>query len=90
MRCLGFREYLPPELQSYLITSFRYPEHPSWSFERFYALLEEEGYVIYPGKVGNAACFRIGSMGRLFPGDVRALLSAAERALAQMGVEIRS
>src|SRR5262249_51901896 len=36
------------------------------------------GFVIYPGKVSGADCFRIGTIGRIFPDDVRALLRAVE------------
>lgn len=89
MRGMGFVEYLPEELQGHIITSFRYPDTPRWDFEAFYALLNEEGYVIYPGKVGDAPCFRIGSIGRIFPDDVRDLLAAIQRALERMGIQKR-
>src|SRR5262249_28339717 len=36
MRELGFREYLAPEDQGYIITSFRYPDDPAFSFGVFY------------------------------------------------------
>ncbi len=87
MRALGFREYLAPELQGPIITSFRYPEDPRFDFEDFYARLNERGFVIYPGKVSDADCFRIGSIGRLFESDVRALLAAIGATLADMGVD---
>jgi 2-aminoethylphosphonate-pyruvate transaminase len=86
MRALGFEEYLKPEDQSYIITSFRYPRHPNFDFERFYRSLNEKGYVIYPGKVGSADCFRIGSIGRIFPSDVRALLAAIRETMAEMSI----
>ena len=88
MRRLGFREFLDPGLQGYIITSFHYPDHPKFDFEAFYGRLNESGYVIYPGKVGAADCFRIGTIGRLFPSDVEALLAAVERHLREMGVAL--
>ena len=88
MRRLGFREYLKPELQSHIITSFHYPNDPNWDFERFYSLLNDEDFVIYPGKVGDADCFRVGSIGRIFPSDVRNLLGAIGRALTDMRVQV--
>ncbi|MCA9188211.1 MAG: 2-aminoethylphosphonate--pyruvate transaminase [Pirellulaceae bacterium] len=88
MAKLGFEEYLPRDLQGYIITSFRYPEHPQFDFEQFYSLLNERGFVIYPGKVSNADCFRIGNIGRLFPSDVRALLGAIADSIAEMGVTL--
>ncbi len=86
MRALGFEEYLKPEDQSYIITSFRYPRHPNFRFEQFYKALNEKGYVIYPGKVGSADCFRIGSIGRIFPSDLRDLLAAIRETMTEMGI----
>lgn len=88
MRALGFEEYLRPEDQGYIITTFRYPAHPAFSFERFYRLLNERGCVIYPGKVGSEDCFRMGSIGRLFPADMEALLAAVGQVLAEMGITL--
>jgi len=88
MGALGFQPYLPPELQSYIISSFHYPDHPNFDFERFYEALSERGFVIYPGKVGDANCFRMGSIGRLFPDDIRALLDAVSEVLGQLKIEL--
>jgi 2-aminoethylphosphonate-pyruvate transaminase len=89
MRAMGFVEYLRPELQGHIITSFRYPADPHFRFEDFYRRLNDKGFVIYPGKVSNADCFRIGTIGRLFESDIRALLLAIREALAEMGVRMR-
>lgn len=86
MRALGFREYLHPEHQGYIITSFRYPTDPRFEFEAFYERLNDKGLVIYPGKVSRAACFRIGTIGRIFPADVDALLSTIRETLVEMNV----
>jgi 2-aminoethylphosphonate-pyruvate transaminase len=86
MRSLGFIEYVDPALQGYIITSFRYPEDPNFQFEKFYDLLNEAGFVIYPGKVSDADCFRIGNIGRIDKSDVEALLGAIKGTLAKMEV----
>lgn len=88
MRRLGFREYLRPEDQGYIITSFHYPDHPNFDFPRFYEALSRRDFVIYPGKVSDADCFRIGHIGRIFAPDVQALLAAIGDVLAEMGVEL--
>jgi 2-aminoethylphosphonate-pyruvate transaminase len=88
MRALGFTEYLRPEDQGYIITAFRYPPHPNFDFNRFYDLLNDKGFVIYPGKVSDAACFRIGTIGRISEADVRNLLAAIGETLAEMEVTL--
>lgn len=88
MRRLGFREYLAPERQSDIITSFCYPEDPAFDFAEFYRRLAAQGMVIYPGKVSHADCFRIGTIGQIFPEHVEALVSGIERVLGQMGINM--
>ena len=88
MRKMGFEEYLAPEDQGYIITSFRYPTHPNFDFDQFYERLNDKDFVIYPGKVSNADCFRIGNIGRIFESDVRGLLAAIGETLAEMGIEL--
>ncbi|MCP4642465.1 MAG: 2-aminoethylphosphonate--pyruvate transaminase [bacterium] len=85
MRAMGFSEYLEADAQGYIITSFRYPEDPQFDFEDFYQRLNERDQVIYPGKVSDADCFRIGNIGRVFESDVRMLLSAIRDVTAEMG-----
>ena len=85
MNELGFQEYLAPEHQSYIITSYRYPDARPFDFEAFYSALGVRGFTIYPGKVRGANCFRIGTIGRLFPQDFKALTVAAREVLAELG-----
>lgn len=88
MRKLGFRTYVPPALQSCIITSFHYPDDPCFEFSAFYASLNQRGFVIYPGKVSHADCFRIGTIGQVFPDDVSRLLEGIEHTLREMGVRM--
>jgi 2-aminoethylphosphonate-pyruvate transaminase len=85
---LGFEGYLRPEDRGYIISSFRYPRHPKFDFGVFYARLSDKGFVIYPGKVSKADCFRIGCIGHIFPDDMRGLLGAIRQTLAEMEVEM--
>jgi 2-aminoethylphosphonate-pyruvate transaminase len=86
IQALGLEAYVPEEHQCWIITSIRYPESEGFSFDVLYERLNERGFVIYPGKVTDADCFRIGNIGRLFPEDMDALLSALGGVLAEMGV----
>ena len=88
MRMLGFEEYLDAEKQGYIITSFRYPNHANFRFEEFYNRLNEKGYVIYPGKVSEGNCFRIGHIGRIFPSDICDLLGAIRTTLGEMEIDL--
>ena len=88
MREMGFVEYLPPERQGTIITAFRYPNHPRFQFDEFYMRLNDKGFVIYPGKVAKADCFRIGNIGRIFECDMRALLTAVRATLSEMDIEL--
>jgi 2-aminoethylphosphonate-pyruvate transaminase len=89
MRKTGFKEYLKPENQGYIITSFLYPDDPKFSFEDFYESLNQKGFVIYPGKVSDADCFRIGNIGRIFESDIKNLLAAIGKTIDQMGIKLR-
>jgi 2-aminoethylphosphonate-pyruvate transaminase len=86
---MGFDAYLAPEDQSCIITTFRYPLDPQFNFEKFYGRLSELGFIIYPGKLTADPCFRIGTIGRLSPADITALLHAIEQVLQEEGLAIR-
>jgi 2-aminoethylphosphonate-pyruvate transaminase len=86
MAALGFRELLPRILQSPIITAFHYPDSPSFSFETFYAALKKRRFVIYPGKVGRASTFRIGTIGHVFPNDIQAFIQSVAEVVAELGL----
>ncbi len=83
MRKLGFKTLLPDELQAPIIITFHMPDDPKFDFNRFYANLSEQGYVIYPGKLTVADSFRIGCIGRLGAEQMHGALAAVARAMAQ-------
>lgn len=76
MAALGFAPLLPEKWQSPIITAFYSPAHPDYRFADFYQRLKVQGFVIYPGKVSQADCFRIGNIGDVSPERVRCLLAA--------------
>ena len=73
MAAAGFSPYLDSKVQSYLITAFEYPKREGFSFDRLYRQLSDRGFIIYPGKLTQVDTFRIGTIGRLFPEDLRQL-----------------
>lgn len=88
MKAMGFRLYLDEAFRSHIITSFYCPDHPRFSFDDFYSRLAARGFVIYPGKVSRADCFRIGTIGRIYPADVEALAAAIAEVLAEMDIPV--
>lgn len=89
MEGLGFRAYVPREHAGPIIGTFLYPPHPRFDFQAFYRGLSTRGFLIYPGKLTQAECFRLGNIGRLFTADMDALLAAVPSVLQEMGVELR-
>lgn len=85
MLALGIEPYLRAEHQGPIITTFRYPAVAGFDFEQFYSRLSERGFVIYPGKLTRENCFRIGTIGHLFPEDMERLTAAIGEVLAGMG-----
>ncbi len=86
MRNLGFRTLLPDGLQAPNIVTFHMPENRKFVFERFYGLMRDQGYVIYPGKLTQADSFRMGCIGRLDQDHMRGALAAVRHALDRLGI----
>jgi 2-aminoethylphosphonate-pyruvate transaminase len=84
MKELGFIEYLEESKQGYIINAYLYPNSTSFDFNVFYSKLNEKGFVIYPGKLSKANCFRIGNIGRIYPDQVGELLSAIKTVKEEM------
>ena len=87
MRKLGFQEYLAEADQGYIITSFLYPPDERFTFDVFYSRLNARGFAIYPGKVSNANCFRIGHIGHLFEHNMHQLLQAIAEVCQEMAIQ---
>jgi 2-aminoethylphosphonate-pyruvate transaminase len=88
MAAAGFQTLLPAVLQSPIITAFRYPDDPAFSFEVFYQALKARRFVIYPGKVSAAPTFRIGTIGHVFPEDVVLLTQHVAEVVRELGLRL--
>ncbi len=88
MAALGFRQYLQPEIQGHIISSFLYPTDTKFKFSIFYNKLNSRGFVIYPGKLSKADAFRIGNIGYIFSKDINALLIAIKEVMEEEGVRM--
>ncbi len=87
MRALGFETLLDDRWLSPIIVTFFCPDDPKFEFERFYQLMKQKGFVIYPGKLTVVDSFRLGCIGQLDEEVMRKAVTAAGECLAEMGVE---
>jgi 2-aminoethylphosphonate-pyruvate transaminase len=86
MRGLGFETLLADRWLSPIIVTFFAPADPAFQFSRFYDLMKQQGFIIYPGKLTVADSFRIGCIGQVDEGVMTKVVAAAGKALADMGV----
>jgi 2-aminoethylphosphonate-pyruvate transaminase len=87
MRELGFETLLKDRWLSPIIVTFFNPAHPDFSFDRFYELMKEKGFIIYPGKLTVVDSFRVGCIGRMDEHVMRKVVEAAGQSLREMGVD---
>jgi 2-aminoethylphosphonate-pyruvate transaminase len=87
MRELGFETLLKDRWLSPIIVTFFCPAHEKFSFDRFYELMKDKGFIIYPGKLTVVDSFRVGCIGRMDEHVMRRVVAAARQSLAEMGVD---
>jgi 2-aminoethylphosphonate-pyruvate transaminase len=86
MHELGFEPLLNARWRSPIIVTFFAPAHPSFEFARFYELMKQQGFIIYPGKLTVVDSFRIGCIGQVDEQVMRRVVQACARSLQAMGV----
>lgn len=86
MRDLGFETLLADRWLSPIIVTFFCPASPAFEFQKFYELMKERGFIIYPGKLTVVDSFRIGCIGQMDEHVMRKVVTAAAQALAKMGI----
>jgi len=86
MRQAGFETLLPDRWLSPIIVTFFCPGDPHFDFGRFYGLMKDKGFIIYPGKLTVVDSFRVGCIGYMDEPVMRRVVEAARASLAEMGV----
>ncbi len=86
MRGLGFETLLADRWLSPIIVTFFCPASPAFEFQKFYDLMKDRGFIIYPGKLTVVDSFRIGCIGQMDEHVMRKVVEAAAQALSEMGV----
>jgi 2-aminoethylphosphonate-pyruvate transaminase len=89
MNELGFRTLVAPQHQSPIITAFHYPCDPTFHFRTFYDALKSRRFVIYPGKISRADTFRIGTIGHVYPDDIRQLVGAVNEVTHRLRLQVK-
>ncbi|MDR1363261.1 MAG: 2-aminoethylphosphonate--pyruvate transaminase [Spirochaetaceae bacterium] len=79
VRRLGLKMLVPPEAQSKLITAIIEPDNPRYNFESLHSMARAEGFTIYPGKLSDAATFRIANIGDIRPSEMERFTALLER-----------
>ena len=86
MRALGFETLLIDRWLSPIIVTFFNPAHENFDFKRFYDLMKQRDYIIYPGKLTIADSFRLGCIGELPEDSSEQIVAATAAALKDMDV----
>ncbi len=86
MRALGFKTFLPDDLQAPIIVTFHSPADPKYDFSQFYRRVRDRGFILYPGKLTAVDTFRVGCIGAIGPNALRRAVAAIADVLREMGV----
>ena len=86
MAQLGFRTFLPKELQAPVIVTFHAPSDPNYAFKAFYEKVKARGYVLYPGKLTQVETFRVGCIGAIDSNEMRNVVTAVGEVLREMDI----
>ena len=86
MAALGFRTFLPRELQAPVIITFHAPADANYAFKPFYEKVKARGYILYPGKLTQVETFRVGCIGAIDSNEMRNVVSAVAEVLKEMGI----
>ncbi|WP_029064866.1 2-aminoethylphosphonate--pyruvate transaminase [Labrenzia sp. DG1229] len=86
MRELGFETLLDNRWLSPIIVTFFCPADPKFVFSRFYELMKDKGFIIYPGKLTMVESFRVGCIGQMDEHVMRQVVVAARDSLREMDV----
>lgn len=85
---LGFKTVIDPAIESGLVVSVKYPDHPNWSFEKVHDYCFDRGFTIYPGKISTTNTFRLCALGSIYPEDIHAFFVVLKKALAHFDITL--
>ena len=85
---LGFKDFIPREMQSGLVVAALDPDDDNWDFMKVHDYCYERGFTIYPGKVEKKGMFRLCALGAIDVQDIKDFFKVFEEALKVNGIKI--
>lgn len=89
LRQLGFRDVIRRDIQSGLVVSVKYPDHPNWDFDKVHDYCYERGFTIYPGKITTTDTFRLCALGAIDTPDIEAFFVVLKEALNVYNIKVQ-
>lgn len=86
MAALGFKPFLPPDVQAPIIVTFHAPADARYQFKAFYEAAKARGFILYPGKLTQIETFRVGCIGAIGRNEMEQAVHAVRLALQDMGI----
>lgn len=86
---LGLETVIDPAIESGLVVSVKYPNDPNWDFEKVHDYCYERGFTIYPGKISTTNTFRLCSLGKIYPEDIKDFFVVLEQALKEYNIKTK-
>ena len=83
---IGLKMLVKEENQSHFITAILIPETPKYNFNKMHDFAREQGFTIYPGKLGNIDTFRIANMGDIKPEEMQRFTEVLKEYMKSIGV----
>ncbi len=83
---IGLEMLVKEENQSHFITAILIPKTPEYDFNAMHDIAREQGFTIYPGKLGNIDTFRIANMGDIKTQDMERFIPVLREYMHSIGV----
>jgi len=87
MKALGFKTFLPEDIQAPIIVTFYGPSDPNYDFQTFYKRVRDRGYILYPGKLTTLETFRFGCIGYINDEEIAGAVAAVSQVLKEMNIK---
>uniref|UniRef100_H2ZEY8 Alanine--glyoxylate aminotransferase n=1 Tax=Ciona savignyi TaxID=51511 RepID=H2ZEY8_CIOSA len=88
MQKLGFKHSTDKDQKTHIVTSFQYPENPRFVYGDFMDRLDRRGLQLCAERTNTKGHFRVGTIGNLYPEDMKLLVDGIEDVCAEMDIKL--